>query len=258
MAFYPLSLLVLHYNRPSLPRRSSSPFLLTLSTLFLSLTLIAGVIWTQPISVGYFAAYGVAILTMVLGCAKKGRLVKVAWWICKHGLGWQRGAERCVSWMGRGKKGREVVLFVKGDEVRRPFRSHFSSIRTKLTTRRVKINTLFQRISYVERNEETNCVKLVHFYGNARTIHTSTEGAAVATKSKEDLEVDVTEAACGEGGFATPATDSSGVEDIPSELEANFRSASPFPLILPSSLLELTVPSLPQSSTKPSRPSRST
>jgi hypothetical protein len=84
-----------------------------------------------------------------------------------------------------------------------------------------QIDTLFQRISYVGRNEDTSCIKLVHFYGNTRSSNAVVEGP----KSKEELSRD--DEGLGEGGGnATPATDSSGVEDIPSELEANFRSTS--------------------------------
>jgi hypothetical protein len=92
-----------------------------------------------------------------------------------------------------------------------------------------QINTLFQRISYVERNEETSCIKLVHFYGNART--TSTNEVA-APKAKEETETVAIE---GGSGNATPATDSSGVEHIPPELESNFRrafSSLSFPLLV--------------------------
>ncbi|GAA5864700.1 hypothetical protein JCM8547_008274 [Rhodosporidiobolus lusitaniae] len=198
MTLYPLSLLILLHNRPSLPRPVSrpTPFLLTLVTLLLSLTLVAGVIWTSPINVALFAAYGAAIWAAVLGCARKGRVGRLGWWVCQEGVGWNRGAEWCVGMMKKAKEGRDVVLFVKGDE----------------------INTLFERISYVERNEETARVKLVHFYGNARTASPATaSGNAGASKSKEELDVE------GAGGDATLGTDVSGVDDIPSELEANFR-----------------------------------
>ncbi|GAA5832315.1 hypothetical protein JCM11251_006406 [Rhodosporidiobolus azoricus] len=195
MALYPLSLLILSYNRPSLPHPSKrthrpTPFLWTFFTLLLSLALIAGVIWNQTVSVGFFAAYMLAIAAAVLGWAKRGNWLRVVWWACETGLGWRRGAEVCVRGIKRAKVGKEVVLFVKGDE----------------------INTLFERILYVEQNEDTACIKLVHFYG-AKSRPSSSAG-----NKKADGEADV------DGEDVTPGgTDSSGVEAIPSELHANFQ-----------------------------------
>ncbi|GAA5888603.1 hypothetical protein JCM6882_009016 [Rhodosporidiobolus microsporus] len=197
MALYPLSLLILLYNRPSLPRPTAhpTPFLWTLLTLLLSLSLIAGVIWNKAVSVGYFAAYKVAIFGVVVACARRGRWGRVGWWVFEHGVRWEGGAAWFVRMMRRAKEGQEVVLFVKGDE----------------------INTLFERISYVEQNEDTARIKLVHFYGvKARHPASSSSAAVAGAKEKQD-DVD------GEGGEATPGTDSSGVEDIPSELHANFQ-----------------------------------
>ncbi|BGP17752.1 hypothetical protein JCM10213v2_005794 [Rhodosporidiobolus nylandii] len=213
MALYPLNLLLLRYNRPTLPRphlKRRTPFLLILFTLSLALALIAGVAWQQTVSIGYFAAYLLAILALLLAAARKGQLVRLAWWVVSsHGVKWRRAEEACVRWMRRSKEGRTVVLFVKGDE----------------------INTLFSRISYVEQNEETACIKLVHFYGSNSTSRRPSlpsivfppaslaAGVGEGAKSKEDLED-------GEGdGAETPqiGTADSGVDEIPSELEANFR-----------------------------------
>jgi len=119
MALYPLSLLILLHNRPTLPRRSRrTPFLLTVSTLALSLALIAGVISTDPSSLGYFAAYVAALGGALLLAARWGRLVRTAWWVAEHGLHWHGGADWCVRMMRRAKQGKEVVVFVKSDEVR--------------------------------------------------------------------------------------------------------------------------------------------
>ncbi|GAA6032072.1 hypothetical protein JCM8097_007054 [Rhodosporidiobolus ruineniae] len=198
MTLYPLSLLLMRYNRPSLPPSSApkTPFLLVLFTLCLSFALISGVIWNQPVSLGLFAAYKVALFVAVLACARKGTGLRYAWWVCQHGVGWTSGAEWCVRMMKKSKEGKDVVLFVKSDE----------------------INTLFERISYVEQNEDLARVKLVHFYGQSSSASRLTTGGAVdATKSKEEIGV--------EDGEATPeqGTGMSSVDDIPSELEANFR-----------------------------------
>ncbi|GAA6016219.1 hypothetical protein JCM10207_000435 [Rhodosporidiobolus poonsookiae] len=199
MGSYPLSLLALRYNRPSLPRprTARAPFLLVVFVVLLALALVAGVVWNQNVSVGFFAAYKIAVLALVLACAKKGMWMRYAWWVCAYGVEWARGAEACVRMMQRSKKGREVVLFVKGDE----------------------LNTLFERISYVERNEETACVKLVHFYGSngSRAASSTAVAADAAQKKSADGE-----AGAEEDGDLT-GTGRSGVDEIPSELESNFR-----------------------------------
>ncbi|GAA5889213.1 hypothetical protein JCM5296_005836 [Sporobolomyces johnsonii] len=186
MLLYPLSLLLLTYNRPSLPRPLSprTSFLLPLFTLFLALALIGGVISVDPRSVGYFAAYLAGIALLVCGCARRGTVLRVVWWVAERKMGWSGVAKWSVRMMERSKKGKEIVLFVKSDE----------------------INTLFQRILYVQRNEETSCVKLVHFYG---PVGAGGGGVKANAGSTED--------AVGQGGRPE------GIEKIPSELEANFR-----------------------------------
>ncbi|BGP49658.1 hypothetical protein JCM10450v2_005561 [Rhodotorula kratochvilovae] len=224
MALYPLSLLILLHNRPTLPRRARrTPFLLTLSTLLLALALIGGVISTDPSSLGYFAAYFAALGGALLLAARWGRWMRTVWWVAEHGLRWRAGAEWCVRVMRRAKEGREVVVFVKSDE----------------------INTLFQRILYVQRNETTARIKLVHFYGGSGT--TAAAGAASRAASAQSTPAppdgDKEELALGAAGVvpqlasgvAELGMDRGGkegegaaqavgaVDEIPSELEANFR-----------------------------------
>ncbi|GAA5902217.1 hypothetical protein JCM8208_002507 [Rhodotorula glutinis] len=222
MALYPLSLLVLLHNRPTLPRRSRrTPFLLIVSTLALSLALVAGVISTDPSSLGYFAAYVVALSGALLLAARWGRLMRTAWWVAEHGLHWRGGAEWCVRMMRRAKEGKEVIVFVKSDE----------------------INTLFRRILYVQQNETTSRIKLVHLYGGASsaaaTAPAGSSGApsrVVSNESSPTPDVDVEELATEATGRGVPQLDGGsggggkeegqvggGVDEIPSELEANFR-----------------------------------
>lgn len=59
-------------------------------------------------------------------------------------------------------KKQEVCLLVKTDEVRY---SKVDAWRFELTKQRLdQINQLFNMILYVQRNEETSCLKMVHFY----------------------------------------------------------------------------------------------
>ncbi|BGP01506.1 hypothetical protein NBRC10513v2_005148 [Rhodotorula toruloides] len=209
MSFYPVSLLLLQYHRPTLPRLARrTPFILTISTLILAFALIAGVISNDPTSVGYFAAY-MCVLTLALWTAARwGRWLRVVWWVCEHGLGWERGADWCVRMMAKAKEGKEVVLFVKGDE----------------------INTLFERILYVQKNETTSMIKLVHFYGPQSS--TSATGQTEKVDNGEEAAVESSGGATVTVGQATDSTspqDGRGdaraddLDDIPSELTPNWR-----------------------------------
>ncbi|GAA6057615.1 hypothetical protein JCM3770_004995 [Rhodotorula araucariae] len=217
MTLYPLSLLVLLHNRPTLPRGARrTPFLVTLATLLVACALLGGVISAQPASVGYFAAYGAALGAALLLAARWGRWMRTAWWVAEHGLGWRTGADWCVRMMRRAKEGNEVVVFVKSDE----------------------INTLFQRILYVQRNETTARVKLVHCYGGgaAATVRPVTALHAPdpvpADGDREELSHGSHAVPQVAGGVAETQVEGKGeggaewvgaADDIPSELEANFR-----------------------------------
>ncbi|GAA5998495.1 APC family permease [Rhodotorula paludigena] len=211
MALYPVSLLILSYNRPTLPRRARrTPFLLVLLTLVLSLALIAGVVSTDPASIGYAVAYTAAIAGALLAAARWGRWMRAAWWIAEHGLGWARGADWCVEMMRRAKEGKEVVVFVKSDE----------------------INTLFRRILYVQQNETTSRIKLVHFYGAARPVVAASRSGSPAAEAgdKEEVELDGPAVDLPQLNHSGDEADkegagpyAGGLEELPSELEANFR-----------------------------------
>lgn len=119
MLFYPLSLLLLLYNRPTLldsTRRSS--FLLIVATLLLDLVLLGGVVAHDPMSVAYLAAYGTVLTLLAWTAAWWGRGMRWVWWVAEHGLEWKNGARWCVRMIRRARRGRDVVILVKGDEVR--------------------------------------------------------------------------------------------------------------------------------------------
>ncbi|BGP60629.1 hypothetical protein NBRC10512_007753 [Rhodotorula toruloides] len=209
MSFYPVSLLLLQYHRPTMPRLARrTPFLLTVSTLLLALALISGVISLNPTSVGYFAAY-MCVLTLALWTAARwGRWLRVFRWVCEHGLGWRRGAEWCVRMMAKAKEGKEVVLFVKGDE----------------------INTLFERILYVQKNETTSRIKLVHFYGPQSASNPAAQAEKVDSGEEEAVEssggatvtsTSITAARVPQDGHGDVRADD--LDDIPSELTPNWR-----------------------------------
>jgi hypothetical protein len=118
MLLFPISLLLLSFSRPSLPRAPRTSLSLSLFVLALCLTLIIGNIVMNPIIAGYLAVY---VLVMGLGMillSKRSRAMKVLIEVSER-VEWMRKrgwSGRIVVWM-KSMKGGPVVLFVATDEV---------------------------------------------------------------------------------------------------------------------------------------------
>ena len=118
MFLFPVSLLLLTYARPSLPRSPRNSLSLPLFVLALSLTLIIGNIVLSPIIAGYLAAYVVVIGAIMVALAKRSRAMWVLWWVTDRveWMGKRRWGDRVVKWM-KSMRGGPIVLFVETDEV---------------------------------------------------------------------------------------------------------------------------------------------
>ncbi|GAA5991134.1 hypothetical protein JCM10908_006555 [Rhodotorula pacifica] len=207
MLLYPISLLLLLYNRPTLlgsTRRSS--FLLIVGTLMLDLVLIGGVIANDPLAIAYLAGYGSVLTLLAWTAAWWGRGLRWVWWVAEHGLNWHKGARWCVRMIRRAKVGNDVVILVKGDE----------------------INKLFRRILYVEANEATSHITLVHFYGDGTSAsRAGMSPAEMDNKAAFDARTDPPvlldhEERIQQQSRSTVAVERpEGLDAIPSELEAN-------------------------------------
>lgn len=118
MLLFPVSLLLLSFSRPSLPRSPRTSLSLSLLVLALSLTLIIGNIVMSPIIAGYLAAYVLVMGLVMILLSKRSRAMKVlihsterVEWMKRWGL-----SQKVVEWM-KSMKGGPVVLFVATDEV---------------------------------------------------------------------------------------------------------------------------------------------
>lgn len=155
MALFPLSLLLLRFNRGRL-RRSSITRLSTIlfALLIVSPVILAGNIAINPKTAGYFAIYVLGVLSALIATQNKVSILRYIYWVYDqwHSLRSGGPAEAAVvphhrTGLGLVKlmtrvKRQVVCICVKGDE----------------------INLLFHMILYVQKNEETSHLKIIHFY----------------------------------------------------------------------------------------------
>lgn len=140
MALFPLSLLLLRFNRGRLKRDIAAPLPVVLFALFvISPAILAGNIAIDPKTAGYFAVYVAGVLGVLVITQNKVGVLRHMYWVCDqwHGLGVRGGAGGAdspdgspvspararrtggglVKLMTRMRR-QVVCVCVKGDEVR--------------------------------------------------------------------------------------------------------------------------------------------
>ncbi|KAK4054986.1 hypothetical protein OIO90_003327 [Microbotryomycetes sp. JL221] len=155
MLLFPVTCVLLSYNRPRLPRLSRTSLSLNFVVLALSLTLILGNIVVSPIIVAYLTAY-TAVLTVVTLCVcRRSKVLEIVYWITEQSQ-WMRSKKqlqrKLAHWVKQTRTS-VIVLFVDGDEIHR----------------------LHDMLVYVRENEETDLVKVVHCYPAIETIPSELE-----------------------------------------------------------------------------------
>ncbi|THU77928.1 hypothetical protein K435DRAFT_973734 [Dendrothele bispora CBS 962.96] len=175
MSLFPLSLLLLRYNRHRLPRSPHTRLSVVFVCLAVCAVVAAGNVWIEPKIGGYFAAYLLVILLLFSASQNKTHLLRFAYWTFDqypvlHRLRWTRGwGEKLIGMMRRVRK-RPVGVLVKSDE----------------------INHLFQMILYVRNNEETSCVKLIHFVDGEAGIPSELEAnAKILDEAFPEITIDL-------------------------------------------------------------------
>ncbi|TCD62055.1 hypothetical protein EIP91_007531 [Steccherinum ochraceum] len=158
MALFPLSVLLLKFNRGRLPRNRRVPVSVVFLTFGVVFTAIGGNIAIDPTTVGYAAAYVIAIVVVFYGTMKKVHLIRLMFWLYDQSPLLHRtsvtkkwGDKMCDA--VRRMRRQPVCLLINTDE----------------------INRLFHKALYVKQNEETSCLKLVHFYEEEHGIPSEME-----------------------------------------------------------------------------------
>ncbi|KAJ3557519.1 hypothetical protein NM688_g1433 [Phlebia brevispora] len=147
MTLFPLAVLLLKYNRGRLPRTPKTSVLVVFLTLAIAAVVIGGNIAIDPTTIGYAAAYFAAISSLFYVTMKKARVVHWILWLYDqmpylHALAWTKRWGDRLTTVVRLLRRQPVCILVKTDE----------------------INILFHKLLYVTQNEETSCLRLIHFY----------------------------------------------------------------------------------------------
>lgn len=147
MTLFPISALLLKFNRGRLTRTPHTPLLLVLFTLAVGAVIIGGNIAIDPSIVGYAAAYVLVIAAVFFFTMEKVRVLHALLWAYDQysvlsRLPWTRSWGTTLTAAMRHLRTQPVCVLVRTDE----------------------INVLFHKLLYVSQNEETSCLKLVHFY----------------------------------------------------------------------------------------------
>ncbi|KAG5652646.1 hypothetical protein H0H81_004202 [Sphagnurus paluster] len=161
MSLFPLTLLLLKFNRGRLPRDTSTPLGVVIAAVAISVVVFAGNVAVNPATFGYFAAYLIGIVLLFTTTQNKIHLLRWVYWTydqypCLHSLSpTKTWGTKLVDLMARLKR-QPVCILVKTDE----------------------INHLFHMIMYVRNNEETSCVKMVLFNESEEGIPSELEANA--------------------------------------------------------------------------------
>ncbi|RDB17279.1 hypothetical protein Hypma_001728 [Hypsizygus marmoreus] len=161
MSLFPISLLLLKFNRGRLPRDSRTPLLVIILALCVSVVVFAGNIAVNPATAGYFAAYFLGIVLVFTATQNKIHLLRWVYWtydqypalhVWKFTKTWGR---KLIDLMTSLKR-QPVCILVRTDE----------------------INHLFHMILYVQKNEETSRVEMVFFNEGEEGIPSELEANA--------------------------------------------------------------------------------
>lgn len=151
MSQFPLALLLLKYGRGRLKRTRRAPLFIIFFAMLIMCVSAAGNIATNPKTFGYFAAYFIGITFLFAVAQNKSTVLRLLYWIYDQYPSlhkWYKMDQWGDSLTNtiRRLKAQPVCVLVNTDE----------------------INQLFRMILYVRNNEETSCLKIVHFVSDKK------------------------------------------------------------------------------------------
>ncbi|KAH7928884.1 hypothetical protein BV22DRAFT_1030277 [Leucogyrophana mollusca] len=175
MTLFPLSLVLLRFSRPRLPRSCQTSMSVVFASVVVALAVIGGNIAIDPTIAGYFAVYFIAIMLVFSVSHNKTQVLRWLYWsydqyplLHKWRLT-RRWGEQLIKLMTRLRR-QPVCILVKGDE----------------------INHLFKMILYVCQNEDTSCLKIVHFHDQMTDIPSELEAnAKILDESFPEITIDL-------------------------------------------------------------------
>ncbi|KAE9408697.1 AAAP amino acid permease [Gymnopus androsaceus JB14] len=146
MSLFPLALLLLKFNRGRLPRAPNTSLSVVIFALILVPIVFAGNVVVDPTTAGYFSGFTIAVVAFFAATRNKTHILRCLYWLYDQFPSLHRWSmtnalgDTLINLMVTLKR-QPVCILVKTDE----------------------INHLFHMILYVRDNEETTCVKIVHF-----------------------------------------------------------------------------------------------
>ncbi|KAF8902544.1 AAAP amino acid permease [Gymnopilus junonius] len=175
MSLFPISLLLLKYNRGRLQRKTSTRLFVIIAALLVAPTIFAGNIAYHPRTAGYFAPYFLGIVAIFSATQSKVNLLRWLYWVYdqypslhewKATRAW---GEKLINLM-RNLKRQSVCILVKTDE----------------------INNLFHMTLYVQKNEATSNLKIIHFFEEEKGVPSELEAnAKILDEAFPEITVDL-------------------------------------------------------------------
>lgn len=153
MTLFGVSLVLLKYARPLLPRSPIASLTTVLLGIGIGITAMAGNFALSPVIIVQTLVYFVAMAVMLIALARRVDLARVALWLVEHqrfssfGLVSSKLEKQLIGWI-RSERSHPVIYFTKSDD----------------------ISVLANALYYIEQNEPTSKCKLVHCYKSIDAI----------------------------------------------------------------------------------------
>lgn len=153
MTLFGISLLLLKYARPSLPRTPIANLTTVLLGICIGIVAMAGNFALSPVIIVQTLVYFIAISAVLLALARRVDLARILVWLVEHQRASPLGRlpirleKHLISWIRR-ERSHPVIYFAKSDD----------------------ISMLANALYYIKQNEPTSKCKLVHCYGSIDEI----------------------------------------------------------------------------------------